>query len=229
MPEEATGEKVRILLADAQSLFREAVRAALQIEPDLEVVEEARDGLEAVAKAERAMADVAILDAALPNCDGVRASALIREQTPECRVILFTEDEDEGTLIAAMENGASGYLTKMSPLDHLPKMVRAVHRGETAIPRAMVGALVARLLRKRAEHDEALLQVSRLTPRELEVLALLAEGGNNDMIAQRLVISPQTARTHVQNVLQKLSVHSRLEAVALVRRTGILDSIRLSP
>jgi len=229
VPDETGERKVRILLADAQSLFREAVKAALEAEPDLEVVEEAKDGLEAVAKVERAGVDVALLDAALPNCDGMRASALITEQSPNCRVILFSEEEDETTLLAAVENGASGYLTKMSPLDHLAKMVRAVHRGETAIPRAMVGTLLTRLLRRRADHDEALLQVSRLTPREMEVLALLADGGNNDGIAQRLVISPQTARTHVQNVLQKLGVHSRLEAAALVRRTGILDTIRVAP
>lgn len=219
---------VRILLADTHSLFREAVRVVLEKQGDLEIVEEAQDGLDAVAKAERSTPDVALLDANLINCDGIRATALIRERVPECRVILLTEDEDQTTLLAAVEAGASGYLTKMAPLDHLAKSVRAVSRGETAIPRSMVGSLIWRLLRRREEQDEALMLVSRLTPREREVLALLADGANNDVIAQELVISPQTARTHVHNVLQKLDVHSRLEAVALVRRTGVLKDSRLA-
>lgn len=218
---------VRILLADAQSLFREAVRVVLEKQEDLEIVEEAHDGLDAVAKAERAVPDVALLDASLINCDGIRATALIHERVPDCRVILLTDDQDESTLVAAMEAGASGYITKMAPLDHLAKMVRAVHRGETAIPRGMVGSLVERLLRRREDHSDALMLVSRLTARELEVLTLLADGANNDVIAQELVISPQTARTHVQNVLKKLGVHSRLEAVAMVRRTGVLKDSRL--
>ncbi|HEX6208833.1 MAG TPA: response regulator transcription factor, partial [Actinomycetota bacterium] len=194
-----------------------------------EIVEEAHDGLDAVAKAERAVPDVALIDASLINCDGIRATALIRERVPDCRVILLTEDEDPATLVAAMEAGASGYLTKMAPLDHLAKSVRAVDRGETAIPRSMVGSLIWRLLKRRDDQDEALGLVSRLTLREREVLALLADGANNDVIAQELVISPQTARTHVHNVLQKLNVHSRLEAVAMVRRTGVLKDSRLAP
>lgn len=217
--------EVRVLLADTQSLFREAVRVALGEHEDLVIVEEAHDGLDAVAKVERGKPDVALLDANLTNCDGLRATALIQERVPDCRVILLTEEEDETLLLAAVEAGATGYLTKMSPLAHLAKTVRAVHRGEMGIPRIMVGSLLERLLRRRREEDEALLRLSRLTPRELEVLALLAEGGNNHVIAQRLVISPQTARTHVQNVLQKLGVHSRLEAVALARRTHVLDEL----
>lgn len=227
-PRSPTAMSVRILLADAQSLFREAVRVVLEKQGDLEIVEEARDGLDAVAKAERVVPDVALLDANLINCDGIRATALIRERVPDCRVILLTEDEDQSTLLAAVEAGANGYLTKMAPLDHLAKSVRAVHRGETAIPRSMVGSLIWRLLKRREEQDEAHVLISRLTPRELEVLTLLAEGANNDVIAQELVISPQTARTHVHNVLQKLNVHSRLEAVAMVRRTGVLKDARLA-
>lgn len=217
--------KVRVILADTQSLFREAVRVALGEHEDLVIVDEAHDGLDAVAKVERARPDVALLDANLTNCDGVRATQLIQERAPNCRVIILTEEEDEALLMAAVEAGASGYLTKMSPLDHLAKTVRAVHRGEMGIPRTMVGSLLERLLRHRREEHEALVRLSRLTFRELEVLALLAEGGNNHVIAQRLVISPQTARTHVQNVLQKLGVHSRLEAVALARRTRVLNEL----
>jgi DNA-binding NarL/FixJ family response regulator len=212
---------VRIVLAHEQSLFREAVRVVLQSEPDLDVVAETRDGLQAVAEVERTLADVALLDADLPNCDGVRTTALIRERVPGCRVLVMDREEDQATLMGALHAGASGYLTESS-MSELIDAARAIHRGETLIPQNMLGPLLAGLINHRKEQDEALRRVSRLTRREKEVLALLAEGANNGGIAQALVISPQTARTHIQNVLTKLGVHSRLEAAMLVSQNGLL-------
>lgn len=217
----ANGHHVRILLADAQSLFRDAIRSVLEHEADLEVVEEAGDGVEAVTKAERIHPDVALLDANLPNCDGVRATRLIRERVPDCQVVVLTDEEDQASLLKAVEAGASGYLTKGSPLTELMEATRAVARGETLIPGRMLGELLARLVQRRKEYDDALARLARLSRREREVLALLAEGGDNDSIAQALVISPQTARTHIQNVLRKLEVHSRLEAAAFVIQNGV--------
>lgn len=214
-----------MLLADGQSLFREAVKVVLGSEPGIEIVAEAADGLEAVAEAQRAHPDVALVDLNLPNCDGVRATFLITEQVPECRVIVLADEEDDHTLVDAIEAGASGYLTKESPLSELIDATRATYRGETLIPRRMLGSLLRRLILRRREQDEALRRTSRLTRREREVLALLAEGADNDAIAQALVISPQTARTHIQNVLSKLEVHSRLEAAAFVVQNGILDDL----
>lgn len=218
-------ESIRMLLADGQSLFREAVKVVLGSEPGIEIVAEAADGLEAVAEAQRAHPDVALVDLNLPNCDGVRATFLITEQVPECRVIVLADEEDDHTLVDAIEAGASGYLTKESPLSELIDATRATYRGETLIPRRMLGSLLRRLILRRREQDEALRRTSRLTRREREVLALLAEGADNDAIAQALVISPQTARTHIQNVLSKLEVHSRLEAAAFVVQNGILDDL----
>jgi DNA-binding NarL/FixJ family response regulator len=227
------GAEVRILLADGHSLFREALSTALTAEPDLLVVGEARDGLEAVAEAARTEPQVAVLDADLPNCDGVRAAALIRDRLPDCRIVLLAADEDPDILASAVEAGASGYLTKASPLTELVDAIRSVHRGDTLVPSRMLGSLLERLIRRRQEHDEALRRLSRLTSREREVLTLLAQGGDNDSIAQVLVISPQTARTHIQNVLVKLGVHSRLEAAALAIQNGLLgemaDSERAAP
>jgi DNA-binding NarL/FixJ family response regulator len=216
---------IRILLADGQSLFREAVKVVLGSEAGLEVVAEAGDGLEAVAEAERTSPNVALVDLNLPNCDGVRATFLITERVPDCRVVVLADDEDESNLVNAVEAGASGFLTKESPLAELIQATRAIHRGETLIPRQMLGPLLRRLILRRREQDEALRRMSRLTRREREVLALLAEGADNDGIAQALVISPQTARTHIQNVLSKLGVHSRLEAAAFVVQNGILDDL----
>lgn len=216
---------LRVLLADEQSLFREAVRVVLSREADIEVVGEARDGLQAVAEVERLKPDVALLDSNLPNCDGVHATFQITERAPGCRVILVTGQEEQRVLIDALEAGASGYLTKESPLVDLIEAVRAVHRGEVLVPPRMLGALLRQLIQRRREHDVAANRMANLTRREREVLALLAQGADNERIAQRLVISPETARTHVQNVLGKLEVHSRLEAAAFVRQNGLLEEL----
>jgi DNA-binding NarL/FixJ family response regulator len=216
--------RVRILLADAHSLFREAVRMALDGQPDMRVVAEAREGAEAVAGAERIQPDVALLDALLPNVDGVRATKLIADRVPGCRVVLVASEDDQRLLLSAVLAGARGFVTKGSPLADLIAVARGVARGETRIPATLLGPLLDRLVRRHEEQDQALQSISKLTPRERQVLALLAEGGDNDAIARALIISPQTARTHVQNVLGKLGVHSRLEAAALARRHGLVKS-----
>lgn len=215
-----------MLVADEQSLFREAVRVALQNQPDVEVVAEASDGVRAVADAERTRPDVAIIDANLPNCDGIRATALLRTAAPNCRVlVLSNEDDDLRTLVLALEAGAKGFITRAAPLEELIAATRAIHQGDTFVPARMLGSLLEWLMRRREEQGEALRRAAQLTRREREVLALLAEGGNNDAIAQALVISPQTARTHIQNVLAKLGVHSRLEAAAFVRKNELVDEL----
>jgi DNA-binding NarL/FixJ family response regulator len=216
---------IRVLLADEQSLFRDAVKVVLSNEDDLVVVGEAGDGLQAVAEAERVQPDVALLDAALPNCDGIRATHQIGLRVPDCRVIVFSAQEDEQILVQALEAGASGYLSKGAPLADLIDATRAVHRGEALVPPRMLGALLRRLIVRRRERDDALKRMAKLTRREREVLALVAQGADNDAIAQHLVISPETARTHIQNVLGKLGVHSRLEAAAFVTQNGILDDL----
>lgn len=216
---------IRVLLADEQSLFRDAVKVVLSNEDDLIVVGEAGDGLQAVAEAERVQPDVALLDAHLPNCDGIRATQQISIRVPDCRVIVFSAQEDEQILVQSLEAGASGYLSKGAPLAELIEATRAVHRGEALVPPRMLGALLRRLIVRRRERDDALKRMAKLTRREREVLALVAQGADNDVIAQALVISPETARTHIQNVLGKLGVHSRLEAAAFVTQNGILGDL----
>ncbi len=216
---------IRVLLSDEQALFREAVKVVLSREDDLTVVGEAADGLQAVAEAERLRPDVALLDADLPNCDGICATEQIRARVPDCRVIVFSAQEDEQILISALEAGASGYLSKGAPMEDLIHATRAVHRGDALVPPAMLGGLLRQLIYHRESRDDALRRMAVLTRREREVLVLLAQGADNDGMAQRLVISPDTARTHIQNVLGKLGVHSRLEAAAFVTQNGILDDL----
>jgi DNA-binding NarL/FixJ family response regulator len=219
------GSVSRVLIADAHSLFREAVSAALRNESDLMVVAQAGDGLDAVSEATRSSPSVAVLDVDLPNCDGVRATRLIKERVPDCRVLLLAAEEEHQVLADGVQAGANGYLAKTASLEELIDAIRAVSRGDTLIPARMLGQLLERLVMRRRTQDEAIRRMSRLTPREREVLTLLARGGDNDSIAQALVISPQTARTHIQNVLVKLGVHSRLEAAALAIQNGMVGEL----
>jgi DNA-binding NarL/FixJ family response regulator len=229
VPLRESSDSLRILLADEQSLLREALRVVLEAEPDLRVVADVRDGLQAVAEADRARPDVALLHASLPSCDGISAIGLIKERVPNCKVVVFTDEEDQDALTRALEAGANGYLTKESPVDELIEALRAVHRGDTLVPSRMLGRLFDGLLRHRRDQDAAIRLMSDLTRREKEVLALLAEGAGNGAIAEALVISPETARTHIQNVLSKLGVHSRLEAATFVMQNGILDHLVPAP
>lgn len=217
--------KIRVLVGDEQALFREAMRVVLSSQGDLEVVAEARDGLQAISEAERHRPDVALLHAALPNCDGIRATSQIVERVPECRVVVMTDADDEHVLLDALEAGAAGYVSKESPLTLLIDAARTVHRGEALVPPQLLRSVIQRLLIGRRERDDALRRLGRLTRREREVLGLLSSGADNEDIARHLVISPETARTHIQNLMAKLGVHTRLEAAALVVQNGLVDEL----
>jgi DNA-binding NarL/FixJ family response regulator len=221
-------ERVRLLLADEQCLFREAVRTVLEKTGKFVVVAEAADGREAVAVAIDAQPDVALVTADLP-VDGVDVTRAIKDQVPDCRILVLAAREDQDTLLEALEAGASGYLTRESPLSELIEAARLVHRGDILVPPRMLGGLLARLIVRHREEKEASRRVALLTRREKEVLGLLAGGAGKNAIAKALVISPETARTHVQNILEKLGVHSQHEAAAFVRQNGFLEDLVGTP
>lgn len=216
---------IRILIADGQSLFREAMRAIIDGESDLRVVAEAGTGLQAVESAVRSEPDVAIVYAGLETPDAIRTIALLRERVPSCRVLVLAGEEHHGILAASIEAGASGFLTKGSPLAEVLDSTRAVARGETVVPPRMLGGLLSRLTARKRERDLAQERLAKLTQREWEVLSLLARGADNDMIGATLVISPHTARTHIQNILNKLGAHSRLEATSFFFRNGNVEDL----
>jgi two-component system nitrate/nitrite response regulator NarL len=225
-------ETIRILIADEHSLFRQALRELLDRETDFEVVAEAGDESEIVTKAQQTLPDVALLGVELAAGDGITAIQLIRDQVPGCRAVVIADSEDPEILLKAVEAGANGYITKGYALSDLMSAARAAHRGETIVPPSMLGDLIQSLLRRRRHEDEAIARIGRLTRRERQVLILLAEGGNKETIGRALFISPETARTHVQHVLAKLGVHSRLEAATLAMRGNLLpnpdDALRVT-
>lgn len=218
-----TDDRIRVLLVDGHALFRQAVRVSLEEAPDLVVVGEALDAGSCVHDIGRLGPDVVLVDGSAAAVGAGPATALIREHAPNSRVVVLGE-EDAGMLLDVIEAGASGYVTQTSALTDLIETTRAVSRGETSIPQSLIGALVAGLLARRREELEAFQRLSQLTHRERQVLDLLATGANNHGIARALSISPETARTHVQNLLTKLGLHSRLEAAAFVVQTRPLVS-----
>jgi DNA-binding NarL/FixJ family response regulator len=218
---------IRILVADERSLFLQALKSALEEEPDLGVVGQVRNGLEAVATASRTDPDVALVAARLPgNFDGGKVTRLLKSQVPDCKVLILSDEEDQSVLLNALDSGASGLVTSDSPLERLIESVRSADRGDPVIPPGMLGTLLKLLLERRVAQQKALQRLGRLTSRQRAVLAHLAQGESNDRIAQQLVISPATARTHIQNVLTSLGVHSRLEAAALVLNNELLEELR---
>jgi DNA-binding NarL/FixJ family response regulator len=217
-----------IVLGDRHPLFQEAVRSVLEDEPELRVVATAGDGNRAILEAERHRPHVALLSANLMNCDGFSATALIRSRVPSCRVVILAGDRNNAALARAIEAGASGYLPQDCPLPEVIAAIHAVHRGDVLIPPNMLGDLIERLAGRANGREQGRRLLSALTKREREILLFLTRGADNDAMAEELFISPQTARTHVQNVLAKLGVHSRLEAIAFVNRNALLDDLELS-
>jgi len=223
------GETVRILVAHSARLHRGAIRAALDCEPDLEVVAEADNATEAVEACDRRRPDVAILDGRLPGYESVNPSCAIKERHTHCAILVLADANDLGMLTDGLGCGARGYLTKDSTVDELVDAVRAVAKGETLIPPVLLGPLLTDLIERRREHGNAFMRLAELSAREREVLALVARGLTTAAIGQKLVISPETARTHIQNILGKLELHSRLEAATFVIENGLLDHLTVTP
>jgi DNA-binding NarL/FixJ family response regulator len=222
------GGVVRIVVAHSARLHRGAIRAALEIQPDLEVVAEADNAAEAVDACERLLPDVAILDGHLPGSDSGNTSCAIKERHGRCAILVLADANDLGLLTDGLGCGARGYLTKDCSVDELVEAVRAVANGETLIPPLMLGPLLTDLIERRREHESAFMRLAELSAREREVLGLVARGLTTAAIGQALVISPETARTHIQNILSKLGLHSRLAAATFVIENGLLDHLQVS-
>jgi len=216
---------IRLVIAEGRALFCETMKTVLEVEPDMRVVALANEGHSVLMLSEELKPDVLVLDGNLPNGDGLEMTTALKKRLPATRILFVAEESDDELLDASLLAGADGYLTKDGTLDDFVEGIRTLARGEQFIPPTMLGGVIERMLQRHAEREEALRLTSRLTRREREVLSLIAQGFNYDAIAQALVISPETARTHLQNVLGKLHVHSRNEAIEFVRRHQTLPSL----
>jgi NarL family two-component system response regulator LiaR len=208
---------IRVLLVDDHAIVRKGVRALLLTEADLEVVGEAADGDAAVAAAERLRPDVILMDLVMPGLDGIEAIRRIVARRPDARIVVVTSFATDEKVFPAIRAGALGYLLKDSEPEDLVRAIRQARRGETALHPVIARNVLQELGRPR----ETTLTTDPLTERELEVLKLVAGGLSNQEIADRLVISEATVRTHVSSILAKLHLASRIQAALYALREGI--------
>jgi DNA-binding NarL/FixJ family response regulator len=213
--------KTRILLADDHALVRRGLRLVLEAEPDMVVVAEAGDGAEAVRLALETPPDLAILDISMPRMTGLQAVAEIRRRAPDVRCLMLSMHENERYLYEALKAGASGYVLKSVADRDLVDAVRAAMRGEPFLYPGAMTPLIAEYLRQ--ARDEPEIREDPLTPREREVLKLIAESRSNRQIAADLVISEKTVERHRENILDKLGMHDRVELTRYAIRTGLIE------
>jgi len=194
----------------------------LGVEDDIEVVGEAGDGVAATELAAATVPDVILMDVRMPKRSGIEACLAIKEIAPTARIIMLTVSDEEADLYDAVKNGASGYLLKDSSIDEVAQAVRVVADGQSLISPSMAIKLLDEF-KQMSRADRHQVPTPRLTERELEVLKLVAQGLNNREIAKRLFISENTVKNHVRNILEKLQLHSRMEAVMYAVREKLLD------
>ena len=212
-----------LMLADRNALFRAALRVALEAQQVCRVSIETGCGAVALTAALAEAPAVALVDADLADPTGLDVCRALTAAGQPTRCLLIADEHDPKLLIAALEAGAVGYVTRDDRLSDLVGSIRGALKGEACVPRQMLGGLLQELVSRRRERNSVDARFSRLSAREREVLGHLVSGQDHDAIAARLVIAPQTARTHIQNVLTKLEVHSRLEARALALEHGLVD------
>jgi len=210
----------RILVADDHLLVRRGLRAVLDAEPDMEVVAEAEDGLEAVEQALQGDVHLAILDVSMPRMTGLQAAYELHRRAPEVRVLMLSMHDHEQYLFEALRAGASGYVLKTGADHDLVDACRATMRGEPFLYPKAVASLVSDFL-QRAESGEEV-PPDPLTPREREIVKLIAEAYTNDQIAEMLVISRKTVERHRANIFEKLGMHDRVQLTRYAIRRGLV-------
>lgn len=219
-PRRSSASSIRVLVADDHRTFAEALRTAIRTERDMSVVGVTHDGDATIDMVVRKRPDVVLMDVQMPGTDGIAATRRITETIDGSRVIMLSAFEDEHTVARALDAGAIGFLSKGLPMKEVVGAIRAAHRGEALIDPDEIRRVLAQLRRKRALDAAARARVERLTPRETEILEGLARGLSPDRLSEKLGISRHTLRTHQQNILFKLKVHSKHEALVLAIRHG---------
>lgn len=215
---------MRILLVDDHVLFRKGVAALLAMNPDIQVIGEAGDGLEAIAAARELLPDVILMDIGMPRCNGLEATRALKHEMPHVKIVILTVSDDDQHLFEAIKSGAQGYLLKNLEPYQLHDLLESISRGEAPLS----GAIAAKILKEfthptTASQQEAPL-VEELTAREIEILQLVVDGLTNKEIASALVISENTVKIHLRNILEKLHLQNRIQAAVYAVRQGLVDA-----
>lgn len=224
-PAKATSDDqpVRVLLVEDHPLLASAIANILGTEPDLTVCEIARSGGKAAVMAADVKADVVLLDFSLPDMSGPVAAGMILDAIPSAAIVFHSAGESESDLLDAIDAGATAFLTKSAAADRIVEAVRRAARGEPLIPVALFAKAIARRTRVSAEAAERLKLMKQFTPRELEILRLLADGVETETMAQRMGIASHTVDWHVGHVIEKMQVHSKLQAVVVAAQKGLIE------
>jgi two-component system NarL family response regulator len=215
-------EKIRVLIADDQAMARMGLAALLGTEDDIELVGEAHDGEQAIALVADLVPDLVLMDVRMPKLGGIEAARRINAEQPATKIVMLTNSDEEEDVFEAIKAGASGYLLKDIDPGEVPPAIRQIQEGHSLLSPAIASKLVSEFAAISKRSDE---RASRptLTDRELEVLRLAADGLTNRQIGRRLQISENTVKNHIRNILEKLHLHSRMEAVLYAVREELID------
>jgi DNA-binding NarL/FixJ family response regulator len=210
--------KIKVLLVDDHAIMRDGIRALLSIHDDIKIVGEASEGQEAIEKTQDLSPDVVVMDVAMPDMDGIEATRRIRKQSPKVKVIVLTQYDNKEYVLSAIKAGAAGYVPKRALGSELVSAVRAVNRGESFLYPSAAAALIDDYRRQAKTADP----YDQLTPREREILKLIAEGHSSREIADTLFISLKTVYGHRTKIMQKLGLRNRTDLFKFAVRKGLL-------
>lgn len=215
-------DKIRLLLADDHAVVRSGLRLLLEAQPDMAIIGEVENGADAIRRTAELGPDVVLMDIEMPGMNGIEATRRIRAESAKTAVLALTMYEDDQYFFEMLRAGASGYVPKRAAPDELVSAIRAVSRGEVFLYPSLAGRLVQDYLQRRdMEAQEP--TVDELTPREQEVLTLIAQGLSNGEIGEELVISAKTVDRHRENIMRKLNLHNRVDLVKYALRKGLID------
>ncbi|MGE6538854.1 response regulator [Bacillus luti] len=214
--------KIKVLLVDDHTVVLKGLAFFLSTQDDLELVGEANNGKEALVKVGEANPDVVLMDLYMPEMDGVEATAHIKKEYPDVKVIVLTSFSDQAHVLPALKAGASGYILKDVEPDQLVEAIRSAHKGNIQLHPDIANALLSQALPEEEKEEEHFIHVDVLTARENEVLQLLAKGMSNKEVASVLVITEKTVKAHVSSILSKLNLSDRTQAALYAVRNGIV-------